>query len=79
MAKQFAEKRHPRASEAKALTETKGIIAALKTLRHPNSEFFSKLFSRGFVAALTAWFKPRPFKAALQSRALYGKIKSGNG
>jgi len=40
---QFAEKRHPRASGAKALTETKDTIAALKTLRHPNSEFFSKL------------------------------------
>jgi len=45
-AEQFAEKLHPRASGARALTETKGIIAALKTLRHPNSEFFSKLFSR---------------------------------
>ena len=40
-----AEKRHPRASGLKALTETKGIIAALKTLHHPNSESFGNLFS----------------------------------
>jgi hypothetical protein len=42
-AKQSTEKLHPGASGAKALTETKGFIAALKTLRHPKSEFFSKL------------------------------------
>jgi hypothetical protein len=42
-AKQSAEKLHPGTSGAKALTETKGFIAALKTLRHPKSEFFSKL------------------------------------
>jgi hypothetical protein len=40
---QIAEKLHPGTSGAKALTETKGFIAALKTLRHPKSEFFSKL------------------------------------
>jgi hypothetical protein len=42
-AEQIAEKLHPGTSGAKALTETKGFIAALKTLRHPKSEFFSKL------------------------------------
>jgi hypothetical protein len=38
-AKQFAEKLHPSTSGAKALTETKSFIAALKTLRHPKSGF----------------------------------------
>jgi hypothetical protein len=41
--KQSAEKLHAGTSGAKALTETKGFIAALKTLRHPKSEFFSNL------------------------------------
>jgi hypothetical protein len=44
------EKLHAGTSGAKALTETKGFIAAVKTLRHPKSEFFSKLFNRlGFT------------------------------
>jgi hypothetical protein len=42
MPKQFAEKPGCVASGAKALSEKKGLIAALKALRHPKSSFFSK-------------------------------------
>jgi hypothetical protein len=38
-AKQFAEKPTAEASGAKALTEKKSLIAALKALRHPKSSF----------------------------------------
>jgi len=42
MLKQFAEKPGCVASGAKALSEKKGLIAALKALRHPKSNLFHK-------------------------------------
>ena len=44
MVEQAAEKVSFGTTGAKALTEKETFIAALKTLRHPKSEFFSKLF-----------------------------------
>jgi hypothetical protein len=51
-AKHSAEKLHPGTSGAKALTQTKGFIAAFKTLRHPKSEFSANCKAGADVAAL---------------------------
>jgi hypothetical protein len=42
-AEQVAEKLGSAASGAKAFTEKEDLIAALKALRHPKAQFFSKL------------------------------------
>jgi hypothetical protein len=54
VAEQIAEKLHPSTSGAKALTETKGFIAALKTLRHPKSSFSANCEATIDFAVLTA-------------------------
>jgi len=59
-------------SGAKALTEKKYLIVALKALRHPKTEFFSKLFSRcGFPAP---WQRLKPDRSPAFSTARLGGV-----
>jgi hypothetical protein len=64
VAKQFAERLHPRTSGAKALIETKGFIAALKNAAPPKIRSFSNCKAMVDFGELTA----RPEVAPFQNR-----------
>jgi|SRR5258708_1657304 len=78
-AKQFAEKLGSEPSEAKALTEKKSFIAALKALRHPKASFSANCKAFIHFARFTARLKAAPFQKRTRTGILSKRARTERG